>query len=212
MASASPEEPNAAQAPLGAARCFSRRLTLASKAEAPLAPLDPRGRLGQGSPPQNPNGPSHAQIAAPAKSRQGDRHTQIAAPAQQPASPPATLSVRICGDLRASAASARGSDPDGRGLYPVAARGRHPRGDAPAHGLECRRLGVPHHDSAHGYGPEARGERSVQARGREPVGAGGPRNCRGARGHRGDRLGARPGQEPRPAGRRPGIWRWSARP
>ena len=79
---------------------------LASKRDAPLAPLDPRRRLGQGRPPLDPNGlrmpksppppradkgRRNAQGAASAKNRQGARNTKSAAAspglASRPASP-----------------------------------------------------------------------------------------------------------------------------
>ena len=177
---------------------------LASKGQAPLARLDPRGppRARQAS--SGPEWPSHAQVAAPAESRQGSRNAQGAASGANrqggwTAKVTATARIwsasregldRLFGHICASAASPCGSGPHGRGLRPVAARRRHPRSDAPLDRLECRGVGVPHHDRAHGHRPEAGGARVVEARGREPVGAGGPRHCRVARRDRRNRVGA----------------------
>ena len=169
--------------------------------------LDRRRRLGQGTPvPTRTASACQNRLPRQKPTRRLNRR-----PNRRPRRELGKASIGSLDDFRAPAAAPDWSGPDDRGLRRFAARSRYPRGDAAPDRLERRRLGVSHPDSAHGHGPEARGARSVETGGREPVGAGGPRDRRGARRHRGDRLGARPGQEHDRLAARPGISRWSAR-
>ena len=159
----------------GRSIAMTRRLSDAGAISgAPPSLLDPPRRVGQG----RRRFPIRAALPMPKAPRMRRRPKR---PRRHP------------GQLRPSSAPDRRGGDHGRDLCVRSAR--HARGDASAHRLERRRLGVPRHDRPDDGRTRSR-EARVQSRPEDEnqwvlVVLG---DRRGPRRHRGDRVGAGPGQ------------------